>query len=94
MAASGGPHSAGQWKRLKGMIKRQNIAKFFCRDFVYFGVCNISWCNAPERKEEFGLGRSSFKRLGNVFEGWIFFQPMVPCDHTSQQLLQGRLIGP
>lgn len=45
-------------------------------------------------KKEFGLGLSSFKRLGNVSEGWIFFQPMVPCDHTHKQLLKGRLIGP
>lgn len=45
-------------------------------------------------KKEFGLGPSSFKRLENVSEGWIFFQPMVPCDHTHEQLLKGRLIGP
>lgn len=45
-------------------------------------------------KKEFGLGPSSFKTRGNVLEGWIFFQPIVPCDHTHEQLLKGRLIGP
>lgn len=45
-------------------------------------------------KKEFGLGPSSFKRLENVWEGWLFFQPLVPCDQTHEQLLKGRLIGP
>lgn len=45
-------------------------------------------------KQEFGLGRSSFAGLGNVSEGWLFLQPVVPWDHTHEQLLKGRLIGP
>lgn len=45
-------------------------------------------------KKEFGLGPSSFKSLGNVWEGRVFFQPLVACDHTHEQLLKGRLIGP
>lgn len=45
-------------------------------------------------KKEFGLGPSSFKRLGNVWKGWLFFRPLVVCDHTHEQLLKGRLIGP
>lgn len=44
-------------------------------------------------KKECGLGPSSFKRQGDVSERWLFFQPVVPCDHTHEQLLKGRLIG-